>query len=124
MGNELYVAETIVQQIKTGDPVALMCWGAHNYAGSDRETDLIELDDDGKSKVVWKDFGCRGYVQFDVQGYKFTGRVMVGLNVMDVYDVVFFNIDAANGICHMVDKINDVYCDELANTIDKYVERD
>lgn len=125
--NDLYVAKTIINQINCADPTALMAWGTCNLLGSDRETTLIEYDHNTPGQSICEDFGCRGWVQFDVNGQKFKGRVYVGLNAMDLYDVLLIKNTQHKDFSMSSRKIgeaNDIFCEDLMTTIDRMIERD
>lgn len=126
--SDLYVAKTILSQITTADPSALMAWGFQNPVGSEKESDLFESHGDGNpGKLVQKDFGVRGWVQFDVNGMKVQGRVYVGLNVMDYYDVYAMQRSTSeNGlpVYKVVGHKEDIFCEDLMSTIDQLIERD
>lgn len=125
--SNLYVAKTIIDQINSADPTALMAWGTHNPVGSDKETTLVEYNRNNPVKTIYKDFGCRGWVQFDVNGLKFKGRVYVGLNAMDLYDVLLIKNTLHKDYSMSSEKVgeaNDIYCDDLMTTIDRMIERD
>lgn len=127
--SDLYVAKTILEQIQCADRSALMAWGFCNPVGSDKETDLYECSDDGDlGQLLKKDFGCRGWVQFDVNGMKVKGRVYVGLNGMDLYDVyVMERTESLLGLPVFKQvglPAEDVFCEDLMGTIDQMIERD
>ncbi len=125
--NNLYVAKTIIDQINYADPSALMAWGTKNPVGSDKETTLSNYDHNVKGDPIYKDFGCRGWVQFDVNGLKFKGRVYVGLNGLDLYDVILVKNTQHRDHTFSSTKMGearDIYNEDLMRTIDRLIERD
>ncbi len=126
--SDLYVAQTIFKQISNSDPSALMAWGMQNPLGSNKETDLYEsYDDSNPGKLVEKNFGVRGWVRFDVNGVKVQGRVYVGLNALDYYDVYAmqqYTTEDGLSVFKVVGHKTDIFYDELMTTIDHLIERD
>lgn len=96
MATDLTVARTILEQIKTIDPMALMAWGAKDYVGS---SDSIQFTVGGMTS--WK------------------GKVIVKLNGGDLYDVRFFRSRSVKILEDIT--IPDVYAEDLVNTIDEKV---
>lgn len=93
---DLTVARTILDQIKTIDPMALMAWGANDYVGS------------GDS------------IQFKVGGMtRWKGKVIIKLNGRDLYDVRFFRSRSVKILEDVT--INDVYAEDLVAIIDRKV---
>ena len=126
MSNELYVAKTILSQIDMADGSARMAWGFHQAVGSDKETTLVKYDHNDKVEDIYKDFGCRGWIQFEVNGMKYKGRVYVGLNALDYYDVILLNITQHKDHTFSTEKVgeaNDIFCEDLMATIDHLIER-
>ena len=91
------IAQTILSQIKTIDPMAMPAWGAK---------DLIDMGDGLKFKSTGM---CR-----------WKGQVYVRYNRgADAYDIEFFRVRAGN---IKVDKVvSDVYAPELVRIIDAQV---
>lgn len=59
-------------------------------------------------------------LQFRVKGDKFAGKVVITLNEMDTYDIEFWNIQLGPDdlfIVEKVDEINDIYNDQLLETL-------
>lgn len=90
---DLTVAKTILEQIKTIDPMALMSWGAKGYVGSSNS------------------------IQFSVGGMtRWKGKVVITLNERDLYDIRFFR---GRGIDIIEDtSAEDVYVEDLVDVID------
>ena len=96
MATDLTIARTILEQIKTIDPMALMAWGAKDYVGGDLS------------------------IQFTVGGMtRWKGKVIVKLNGSDLYDVRFFRSRSVKILEDVT--VRDVYAEDLVNTIDKKV---
>lgn len=93
---DLTVARTILDQIKTIDPMALMAWGAKDYVGSSNS------------------------IQFTVGGMtRWKGKVIVKLNGSDLYDVRFFRSRGVKILENVT--ATDIYAEDLVNIIDKKV---
>ena len=96
----MQIAETILKQLTCGvkNRVRVMSWGARGFKAALNENFLI----------------------FRVTGRKFIGRVKITLNEgLDVYEVEF--IKGRNS--ETIKKIDMVYCDNLTEVIDDYIER-
>lgn len=65
------------------------------------------------SQLVTNDDG----LQFRVKGDKFSGKIVIKLNGMDTYDIEFWDIRLSEGIIEKVDEINDVYNNQLLETL-------
>lgn len=93
---DLTVARTILNQINTIDPRALMAWGAKDYVGSSNS------------------------IQFTVGGMtRWKGKVIVKLNGSDLYDVRFFRSRGVKILENVT--ATDIYAEDLVNIIDKKV---
>lgn len=93
---DLTVARTILDQINTIDPRALMAWGAKDYVGSSNS------------------------IQFTVGGMtRWKGKVIVKLNGSDLYDVRFFRSRGVKILENVT--ATDIYAEDLVNIIDKKV---
>lgn len=93
--NTMSIAKTIINQIKYGDRMALMAWGATNF---------IALNES-------KEF--QGGVRFKVNGLKFKGYVQVQLRWVDDYTISFIKKTGET-----VKQLEMVYCDMLVDVID------
>ena len=95
--SDMTIAQTILSQIKTIDPMAMPAWGAK---------DLMDMGDGLKFKSTGM---CR-----------WKGQVYVRYNRgADAYDIEFFRVRAGTV---KVDKVvNDVYAPELVSVIDAQV---
>lgn len=91
----LEIAQTILNQIKYFDRVALMAWGA---------TNMIAMPSS-------KEF--QGGLRFRVNGLKFRGFVMVMLRWVDDYTISFLD---SRG--NEKKKVEGAYCDMLVDVID------
>jgi hypothetical protein len=94
------VCQTIIQQIRSIDPYALMAWGAKDA------TDVgngLRFKTSGMTK--WKGF------------------VVVKLNQSDLYDVEFLRLRKVKGVPTIIMDhfVGDVFCDSLVATIDSFV---
>ena len=56
-------------------------------------------------------------VQFRVSGDKFSGKVVIKLNAMDLYDVEFWKVNLSKFEIKKVDEVNDVYNDQLLEVL-------
>jgi hypothetical protein len=54
---------------------------------------------------------------FDVNGYKFQGRVVLSVNGLDYYEARFYDGDT------LVETISDIFADDLVSIVDEYVEK-
>jgi len=103
------IAKTIQQQmLMVGMPI-IMSWGTTNYQSMSEE------------KLKSFEITGMGALKFKVNGMKFKGHVLVVLNFIDTYDVYFGNI--RKDIFKITKIMNDVYCEELGQVIDNYIEK-
>lgn len=77
-----------------------------------------------KNPKVWS-WGARGWtsiegkiLKFRVSGHLFKGVVYVGVNGKDLFDIYLTNLKG-----DIKQEINDIYIDDLIDTIDQKVER-
>lgn len=107
----LNIANTILSQIRAGDPVALMAWGMQHPKAlpefTDKESGMYYL----------------GGVTFMVNGLKSgSASVTVRLSAQDHYDIVVVNTESAlRG--ETFAKADGIYCDQLMEVIDRMIER-
>lgn len=99
MDRQQEIAETILFQIRSADPYALMAYAATN------------------AQPCSKDESYAGGIEFNVNGFNHKGKVKVMLTWMDTYEVHFCD-DAGKS----VKTVQDVYFDELVKTLD-YIEQ-
>lgn len=94
------IARTIYQQIRdsriTNEPFMT------NFFQTVKATQIVSLEDG---------------IQFRVKGDKFSGKVVIRLNAMDTYDIQFWNVQMEPFICEKVDEINDIYNNQLLETL-------
>ena len=102
MSNTL--AETINKQLHWQGVSIPMSWGIHAKKALPEKTE--------------EDFKMGG-LQFQVQGAKFKGHIRILLNWDDTYIVRFGKLRKG---FRLVKEYTDVYCDDLVNLIDDYVE--
>ena len=102
------VPKIILDQIRSGVDAhgntgrhMMLCWGVHDVHGSNDESE-----------------GGRGYLAFSVNGYLFKGTVFIYLSWNDTYTIEFVKDEVCVQVLH------DVYFDELANRIDRFVENE
>jgi hypothetical protein len=107
--NNVQIAQTILEQIKASDKMALWAWGAKKFVALD--TGRAELGGDTQL----------GGVKFSVNGLKYNGTVMVRLMANDTYTVEIGR--PYKGQFKVKSKLEGVYCDMLADIIDGLVER-
>jgi hypothetical protein len=96
-----FVAKAIHNQLRVGQQnlMRFWSWGSNNFkSGIDKEDNL-------------------GFLLFKVSGYKFKGSVKISLSFNDTYKVEF--IDNKK----VVNTMEEVYCDELNERIDEFVEK-
>ena len=81
-GQRKLIAATILNQIKGLDRNALPAWAAKNFlvTGGSAVTPEVVLGPG---------------IQFDVRGSKFKGRIIIGLNAHDLYDIAAFRVSTA-----------------------------
>jgi hypothetical protein len=77
-----------------------------------------------KSQKVWS-WGTRGYsnyenlfLRFRVSGHLFHGAIFIGVNGKDLFDIYLCNLQG-----NIKEVINDIYIEDLIDTIDRKVER-
>lgn len=95
------LAQTIMEQIKFPNIWVYGSWGAHNF--------IVGASDNGKNEPV---------LMFKVNGMKFKGYVHIFYDWMDYYRIEF--VSTHNNLKKV---INEVYCDELQEKIDNFVEK-
>lgn len=95
------IVHTILQQIQYPNRVVFFSWGAKGFTAAQGNNDAKEP--------------C---LRFKVKGMKFKGYVHIFYNWRDWYRVEF--VSTHNNLKKVVDE---VYFDELQNTIDEYVEK-
>ncbi len=95
---DMTIARTILEQIKTLDHMALFAWGFKNGVGLD----------DG--------------IQFDVNGLKFKGKVIIKLTAMDDYTITFGKVNLKTFEFDVKETAKGVYCDQLVVILDHYIE--
>jgi hypothetical protein len=103
--SNLIIANTIWKQICAGEMIKVWSWGVplNSRAG--------EQNKDGS-----------GSLHFKVNGQKFKGTVIVKYRpVPDDYVIEFVKIKGTERIVEHT--IEDVYCDQLTELIDEYVEK-
>lgn len=93
-----------------------------NYMRFETMTDLVNAM--RRSQKVWS-WGARGWtniedkvLKFRVSGHLFKGVVYIGVNGKDLFDVYLTNL---KGVIQQ--EVNDVYIEDLIDTIDGKVER-
>lgn len=104
----LEIANTILDQIRATDRMALWAWGAKDFValgGSDDKVGEVSL----------------GGIQFKVNGMKHKGTVIVKLMANDTYTVVLGKV--WKGEWKLKSSTDDVYCDNLMEVIDGLIER-
>ena len=102
----MQVAQTIINQIKAQDKMALWAWGANEY---------IALPEDDDSF---------GGLQFKIKTpkYKRGVKVRITLNGSDLYDIEVIRVSGAK--VKVLDTANDVYADMLIEVLDELIEGD
>lgn len=91
----MVIAKTIMDQIKYADRLALMAWGAKNFAAVSES----------------KEFS--GGLSFQVNGLKHKGWVTIKLRWVDDYTIIFTNKKR-----DVVKTFEGAYCDMLVPVID------
>jgi hypothetical protein len=104
----LEIANTILDQIRATDRMALWAWGAKDF--------MALNGSDDKAKEV-----SLGGVQFKVNGAKHKGTVVVNLMANDTYTVTIGSV--RKGEWKVKTITDDVYCDNLMEIIDGLIER-
>lgn len=106
MNNHMIVAQGILDQIKMGDKMALIAWGANQY-GALPETNTH-----------------LGGIEFKIRTplYQRGVRVQVLLNGCDLYDIRVLKVSTKE--VKEIEKIEDIYCDQLVEVIDSMIEKD
>ncbi len=95
---DMTIARTIISQIKALDHMALFAWGFKNGVGLD----------DG--------------VQFDVNGLKFIGKVIIMLTAMDDYKITFGRMNRKTFEFDIHFESEGIYCDQLVSFLDHFIE--
>lgn len=98
----IYVANTILKQIRMADPTAMLCWG------------LIK----GKSLfMLHQDKTRRGGVKMYTNGHFHQGRVDVDLTWADDYTIKLYDKDG-----YIIDEVKRIYATELCRVLDMKIE--
>lgn len=82
-----------------------------------------------RNPKVWS-WGAHSFVfidktilRFRVQGHHFKGLVWIGVNGADLFNIYLSKARRSeNGCYELVEKISDIYIEDLIDTIDKKVE--
>lgn len=98
LNETMYIAKTILGQIKSLDRLFLMAVGANNYAA-------LSTNDNRA-----------GGLEFKVRGVKHTGWCKIELTYLDTYRIYFINKKR-----EIVKSVEECYCDQLVQILD-YVE--
>ena len=106
--DRMEIAKTIMGQIKATDPMAMFAWGCTKYVALGEE----KLSNGGYQV---------GGLQFNVMGAKFKGKVLVRLTAKDLYDVEIGRVYKHEW--KQKAYVEDIFCEELMETIDRLVER-
>ena len=102
------VGNTIIQQIKALDRMALPAWGAKNM-----------MTFKGGQKFIGVNFSHKGGFQMDVKGPKFRGRVLVFLTGSDTYNLVFGTIRSSEWKVKKI--VDDIYAEDLVRVLDDVI---
>lgn len=94
-----YYAKTILQQMQYPNQIVFYTWGAKGFT--------LAATEEKNEPVLF----------FQVSGRKFKGVVMIIYDWADYYRIEFVK----NG--EVTHKVDEVYFDELQNTIDEYIEK-
>jgi len=114
------VGQTIYQQLRGMDPMALMAWGAKDFVSFDNAMSVTHPGDDRLKPGASVLIGERGGgLMFKVSGPRFAGKILIGLNFMDLYDVVAGRVIGVD--FKAVKIVNNVYFDQLIEVIDAIV---
>ena len=90
---DLTIANTIREQLYMGGRNKVWSWGSH----------------------AWK--GGENFLMFRVTGRVFRGVVKITVNSMDTYDIELMKLKG-----ELVKRIEGIYCDNLTDVIDEFVE--
>lgn len=120
MKAHMEIVNTILSQLRTGQQsrIRMMCWGVTGLTGMKKE-------------------GTLGTLKFKVNGMKFKGYVYISLNGSDTYDIEFVKIKRKKDeelsklygktkfkeYAETEKELNGIYCDQMNEVIDNYVER-
>lgn len=102
------IAKTILDQLGWQGQAVIWSWGARDYAA------MNEQERFGDQML--------GGLKFKVSGARYKGSVIVWLVANDTYTVEFGHFSRKKMEFVTKDKIENVYCDELAVRIDERVE--
>jgi hypothetical protein len=95
---EFYTREDLYKMLRTN--MKAWSWGAHDYA-------LVE----------------KTLLRFKVQGHHFKGMLWIGVNGSDLFNIYLSKgRRSENGCYELVEKISDVYIEDLIDRIDQRVE--
>jgi hypothetical protein len=108
--NTQYIAQTILDQIKTLTPAPVFwSWGPSKFRAV-RENQIQGINEN-----------YLGGLLFYVRGMKHKGHVLVSLALNDTYTVTIGNV--VKGQMKAKKQINEVYFDELSDIIDELIEK-
>ena len=115
------VAKTILQQIKDMDIRALYAWGAKNFVAGGRGELSLGLGPKMEKSI---DYKTLGYIQMDVSGSAFKGRMYISLSPRDEYDLIFITKKRGEHMSYydLHKEIEGVYVDNLIDVIDGVVK--
>lgn len=108
------IGKTIVSQINGLDKHALTAWGAKNFI----TTNSTALPN---NKVIGPG------IQFDVRGGKFKGRILIGLNSYDLYDIALLRIMTTaqammnNSVVRVASYATDIGVENLVTYLDSVI---
>lgn len=95
------LANEIKRQLFAGDKMVPFSWGINTFVALNAFDEFL------------------GGLTFKVQGAYFEGVVIIGLAPDDTYTVMFYK----GRPIREVNRMTGVYCDQLTDMIDKYVEK-
>ncbi len=115
------VAQIILQQIKSMDRNALAAWGAKNFVAGGRGELSLGLGPKMEKSI---DYKTLGYIQMDVSGSAFKGRMYISLSPRDEYDLIFITKKRGEHMSYydLHKEIEGVYVDNLIDVIDGVVK--
>ena len=116
--------KTILSQLKWKGLAVLMSWGAHRFTNMGNKVEKKKKKEDGYDAMTLSGRAC---LRFNVQGALHKGLVYVLLTGVDDYTIVLTRpkrCSKNNPVAYeeIVKEVEGIYCDELADTVDRLVE--
>jgi hypothetical protein len=105
------IAVAILKHIQTQDPAAFVAWGAKGFA----VLPAAKIEINGMIR------GQQGGIQFNVEGTRFQGVIIIRLMASKLYTVELGKGTPPNG--HPVERVSEVFLEEVISAVDRLMEK-